>query len=143
MHTYGNSNVWSFGTNPKYVTEDWETAVSSEGALSMKVYSKLMRDLKWWNFEPQQSLILEGANSKDSLNVAMYSPSTKQTLVYLSEESEIVVDLSLLSKTKIKIVWYDPSSGTKRKGGKFTNRNSLRIKSPEDWKDALLVISPN
>lgn len=35
MHTYGNSNIWNFGTNPKYVSEDWKEAIASEGAKNL------------------------------------------------------------------------------------------------------------
>lgn len=140
MHTYGNTNVWNFGSNPKYVTEDWKVAVSSEGARNMKVFSKLMQDIEWWKFEPNQSLILEGQNEKDSLNVAMLSSDSKEIVIYFSEKDEIKVDISLLQNENLKAVWFDPKTGKKQNEKINQAQESMIFKSPEAWEDALLWI---
>jgi hypothetical protein len=55
MHTYGNSNVWNFGTNSKYVTSDWKEALVSDGAKCMSLYHSFFQTLRWWGRDPGRS----------------------------------------------------------------------------------------
>lgn len=140
MHTYGNTNVWNFGSNPKYATEDWKEAVFSKGAQDMSQYSKLMQELEWWNFAPRQSLIIEGINEKESLNTALFSPTTQEILIYFSEKSEIKIDLSVLNGKKIKAYWINPQAGKKLKASFILDQDQADFNSPKEWQDAILWI---
>lgn len=141
MHTYGNTNVWSFGTNAKYVTEDWKKAVSSEGAKSMSVFQEFLKSINWWDFSPDQTVIVDGAGSGDSLNVAMSSANTDQILVYLSSPSEATLDLkTLTSLAKLPGEWINPKTGKRKRAGNFRKNETIDVRTPKGWEDALLLI---
>ncbi|WP_340113401.1 apiosidase-like domain-containing protein [Maribellus mangrovi] len=141
MHTYGNTNIWSFGSNLKYVKQDWKEAIYSDGAKSMSVYHQIFQSLNWWDFSPDQSIIAEGTGTGDSLNVAMNSVKTNQILVYLSEPSEVSLDLNKLSgSTKLPGEWINPKTGERKSAGKFSKNKDVKVKTPLGWEDALLLI---
>ncbi len=67
-HTYGNTNVWNFGSYKAEASQDWKLALDSPGVASLSVLKKTLDSMKWWEFVPEPS-ILEG----DSKNVGMRS----------------------------------------------------------------------
>jgi hypothetical protein len=141
MHTYGNSNTWSFGTSAYYVTKDWKEAVFSEGAENLSVYHQFFKSVKWWEFVPDQSIISKGVGAEDSLNVAMHSERTDQVLVYLSGQSEVTLDLKNSIKAKKTTgEWINPKTGERRSAGNFKHAKSKACKTPDGWEDALLLI---
>ncbi|WP_200979091.1 DUF4038 domain-containing protein [Echinicola sp. 20G] len=142
MHTYGNTNIWSFGSNPKYFTEDWKEALLSEGAQSMFIYQAFFQSINWWDFIPDQSVFLEGKGDGDHLNVAMQSESNQQLLVYFPEPAEVILDLKIFKGEKdIFIKWFDPKTGKEIKPTKEKNKGTLSIKTPNEMEDALLLLS--
>lgn len=145
LHTYGNSNVWSFGSNPKYVTDDWKVALESQGAQQMSVYQDILNSLVWWEFVPDQSVILEGKGAGDSLNVAMVSKTTGQLLVYLSSpESKLTLDATGVSEEKkLYGLWIDPRTGQRMKAGKFKTQKTIQIETPEGFEDVLFLLGEN
>ncbi|UZR96385.1 DUF4038 domain-containing protein [Chondrinema litorale] len=140
LHTYGNSNIWSFGTNPKYVTEDWKKAIFSEGARSLSIYTQFMKSIDWWSFIPDQTIIVNGVGAADSLNVAMRS-GDKQIMVYLPEPAEITLDLkNKIKSKKLTGEWINPKTGDRKDAGKFKKNELIKIHTPEDWEDALFLL---
>ena len=141
MHTYGNTNIWSFGTNAKYLTEDWKEAVLSEGAKNMSVYQQFLQSINWWDFAPDQTVIIEGVGAGDSLNVAMRAVNTNQILVYLSGQVEVTLDVQTLTgSAKFSGEWINPKTGERKRAGKFRNDKARKVKTPKGWEDALLLI---
>ncbi|PHN01556.1 apiosidase-like domain-containing protein [Flavilitoribacter nigricans] len=142
LHTYGNSNVWSFGTNPKYVSADWKEAVFSPGAKQAGLSNKIMTAQRWWELIPDQSLILSGANDGNLLNAAMRSRSGDRILVYFSSETSLSLDLSRIGTTAPpRAFWINPQTGKKQKIGKLDRgQSSHTFTPPSGWEDALLVI---
>ena len=141
MHTYGNTSIWSFGSNTEYVVKEWKAAVFSAGAKDLSVYYRFFQSINWWEFVPDQSLISKGMGSADSLNVAMRSDKTNQVLLYLSEPSEVTLDLKdIFNSQKITGEWIDPKTGKRKKAVNLKNGKSLSVKTPKGWEDALLLI---
>ena len=73
FHTYGNSNIWNFGTTPYYVSQDWKKALKSPGANHLTVSRNFFESVEWWKLVPDQSILTSGASSGNTLNVAMRS----------------------------------------------------------------------
>lgn len=141
MHSYGNTNVWSFGTNPEYVRKEWKEALLSEGAKSLSVYHKFFQSINWWEFAPDQTVIIKGAGAGDSLNVAMSSADSNQILVYLSEPTEVTLELKKLAHSgKFHGEWINPKTGERRSAGNFRKNKVIKVKTPKGWEDALLLI---
>ncbi|MGH2371381.1 MAG: DUF4038 domain-containing protein, partial [Chloroflexota bacterium] len=55
FHTYGNTNVWNFGTYRPEATQDWRAALDSPGATSMTVLRRFFDELTWWTLVPEES----------------------------------------------------------------------------------------
>jgi len=139
-HTYGNSNIWNFGTNPYYVSQDWKIALRSPGTRHLTISRAFFESLDWWDFIPDQSIITEG-RSEDNLNVAMRSSTGDKIIVYFSNESSVTIDLHKIGHSdSVKAVWIDPQTGEKSGIGNFKNIKFKPFSTPDGWKDALLLI---
>lgn len=144
FHTYGNSNIWNFGTNPYYVSQDWKDALQSEGANELRVCRAIFESMEWWNFIPDQSIIIEGAGSGDSLNVAMRSQSGDIMIVYFSNSTSATINLEEHNNSEsLSAVWIDPKTGEKRDIGTFTDIKTKTFSTPEGWEDGLLIVQLN
>jgi hypothetical protein len=140
FHTYGNSNVWNFGTNPYYVSQDWIDALRSEGAGNLSVFRTIFGSLEWWNLIPDQSIIINGIGGGDSLNVAMRSSGNDTMIVYCSESS-LTIDLKIFDVDESIVAdWIDPKTGKRNNIGIFSNISTKTLSTPEGWEDALLLL---
>jgi hypothetical protein len=141
FHTYGNSNVWNFGTNPYYVSQDWIDALRSEGAGNLSVFRTIFGSLEWWNLIPDQSIIINGIGGGDSLNVAMRSSGNDTMIVYCSESSSLTIDLKIFDVDESIVAdWIDPKTGKRNNIGIFSNISTKTLSTPEGWEDALLLL---
>ena len=144
FHTYGNSNVWNFGTTPSYVSQDWKQALRSPGARHLGVSRDILEALKWWTFVPDPSVIAKGAGSGQSLNVAMRSLASDKLIAYLSTASSVTIDMTkLASRAPATAIWIDPQTGNKHSIGKIENASTKEFSTPKGWTDALLLIEAN
>lgn len=143
LHTYGNSNVWSFGTNPEYVSQDWKVALRAAGAEQLGRSRKIMTSLKWWDMRPNQGVLLQGAGEGNLRNTAMRSTVGNRIIVYCSNPAPITLDLSkLTAASRPKAVWINPVSGKKQKSGKLEwPSDTVSFTPPARWQDAILLIS--
>lgn len=143
MHTYGNTNIWSFGTNAKYIKEDWKSAIRSDGAKGMSIYQQFLGSINWWDFVPDSSIIVAGKGEGESLNVAMTCANTNQILVYLPEQAVVSLKLKTrTSATKFSGKWINPKTGKFKRAGKFKQLSTVKVTTPKTWEDALLLIEP-
>lgn len=144
VHTYGNSNIWNFGTNPNYVSQDWKQALTSEGASDLTISRSFFESIDWWTMEPAPSLISRGMGNGDTLNVAMQSSSGEKMLFYLSSKtSSITIDMDKnTASDSSQATWINPQTGKQQETGILKNDNSSTFSTPEGWEDALLLIQP-
>ncbi len=141
LHTYGNSNVWNFGTSPYYVSQDWKAALHAPGAEDLSVARSILEAVDWWKYVPDQSAIVNGEGSGDSLNAAMLSYMGDRILVYFSHPTSITVDVTkIYTPESTRAAWIDPQSGKWHKLGALPNIPSQQFTTPADWEDAILLI---
>jgi hypothetical protein len=141
FHTYGNSNVWNFGTTPYYVSQDWKKALNSPGATHLTVSRDFFESVEWWKLVPDQSILTSGAGSGKTLNVAMSSVDKNRIVVYLSSAATVSVDLGRIRSAATSSAWWiDPKTGDKSKIGTLESRGSRAFSTPKGWEDALLVL---
>ncbi len=144
FHTYGNSNVWNFGTTPFYVSQDWKKALSSTGANNLTVCKAFFESFEWWKFVPDQSIVVKGTGSGDTLNVAMRSSASDKIIVYISSATSVTIDMSKITPHSLyTVTWVDPQKGVKNEIGNFKNTNTKVFSTPKGWEDALLLIEAN
>jgi hypothetical protein len=136
-HTYGNTNVWNFGTYTSAVTDDWRRAVESEGARHLSVLARLWTSLPWWTFEPAPTLV-DGASAIAG-TVAIRSTTGELGLVYLPASSTATVNLTTLARVSATATWIDPRTGAATAAGRASG-TTASFRSPPGWVDALLLL---
>lgn len=141
FHTYGNSNVWNFGTSPAYVSQDWKKALRSPGAENLTASKSFFESLDWWRLVPDQSLLVKGVGSGASLNVAMRSAADDKMIVYLSSATSVTIDMrKMRGHAQAHATWMDPRTGAKHRIGLIEIANTRAFSTPQGWDDALLLI---
>lgn len=136
LHTYGNTNIWNFGSNPKYDTQDWKQAIQSPGAKQLQLYRQFWESIRWWELQPAPQLI-EAA--EDFLATAMLSEKHDRAVVYFPENHS----LNWLPPTgpqPQQAYWWDPRTGKQKTIAPATIAKNGQLSPPQDWEDALLVI---
>lgn len=135
-HTYGNTDVWNFGSYKAEASQDWKLALDSPGVASLGVLKKTLGSMKWWELVPEPS-ILEG----DSLNVAMRSRQGDWALIYLSSPAPISVRMDKIAASEsVSATWIDVRTGDRVQAGVFPTEGAVQFAIPSDWKDALLLL---
>ncbi|MGH7284439.1 MAG: DUF4038 domain-containing protein [Polyangiaceae bacterium] len=118
--TYGNEFVWPFASS----WQDWQGALTSEGAKEVSYFASLVNSIAWSDLIPDQSgTVFQGvgtpedycgAVTSDKTMAIAYRPSTGTT------SQSFVVDLSQLAG-EVSAEWYDPTAGTYASIGSFAN----------------------
>ncbi|NND09093.1 MAG: DUF4038 domain-containing protein [Saprospiraceae bacterium] len=141
MHTYGNSNVWSFGSNKDYISKPWKDALKSEGAKNLSIARKIMESVQWYALSPCLDIFKEGQGSAKDLNVAMCSKGHERLVVYCAAACSIKLDLTKNSKGGYKSAyWINPING---KHLRIKNRNltsTQHFSVPSNWEDGILLV---
>jgi hypothetical protein len=142
MHTYGNTSVWNFGTNPEYVQKDWKLALESQGAQQFSIARTFFESQDWWELVPDQSIIVHEVDSMNHLDAAIRSGDGKRIIVYFSENQPLKLDLSKLAGDGIiSSEWVNPENGEKTESEEVTSTGIMMFTPPTGWQDALLVVS--
>jgi hypothetical protein len=141
---FGNNPIWHFdgpGLEPAPV--GWRRSLSSRGADSMGHLRALMASLPWWTLEPDTaSRLMAGAKPPEHVSAAL-SRDRALGLVYLPSPHPVVINLGVLSGSKVTARWHDPRNGlsTPVAGSPFPTAAGSRSFDPtpmgkteqEDW----------
>lgn len=142
MHTYGNTSVWSFGTNPEYVQKDWKMALNSQGVQQLTIARDFFESQKWWNMVPDPSILQQATDSVNYRHVAMKSGDSNKIMVYFSDNKSVQIDgTKLAGDGPIVLVWINPENGRKTEVEKIKQPFGETFTPPTGWLDALLVVS--
>ena len=135
-HTYGNTNVWNFGTYKPEGTEAWKTALDSPGARHLGIARRVLEAAEWWKFVPDPSA-LEGAAGI----LALRSARGDAMMAYLPGPGSIGVRLDrITSPGTIRAGWIDPRTGERAEAGAHAGRESASFTPPSGWEDAILLL---
>jgi hypothetical protein len=141
FHTYGNTNVWSFGTYAPEATHDWRRALDSAGAASMSVLRRFFGGLRWWALVPDQS-VLAGETEGAALNAAMRTNEGDCVVVYLPDAGTVTLTLDALTAAAgARATWIDPRSGAEAEAGGVSGGRPQAFSTPPGWEDALLRLT--
>jgi hypothetical protein len=141
-HTYGNTNVWNFGTFASEGTQDWKVALNSPGASHLARLGKLFGSLPWWKLVPDASILAEGAGRGRRLNAAMRSTDGDLLIAYLSSPSRVSIRMDRITAgTQVNARWFCPAGGEETSIGSFPNSGTRSFSTPEGWDDAILLLA--
>ena len=132
-HTYGNGNVWHFDSLKAESTQPWKEALKSGGAVTLRDVRKFLTDIKWWNYVPDQSLLLEGKGSGTKLNTAMRDPATDAIAVYVTSDAPVKLRMGKAAEA----TWVNPATGKEQRAG-----TGPTFTIPSSWEDGLLHVEP-
>jgi Protein of unknown function (DUF4038)/Putative collagen-binding domain of a collagenase len=141
-HTYGNTNVWSFGTYASEATQGWQQALHSPGAMHLAHLRTLFTTMPWWKLVPDASILAEGAGSGRTLNVAMCSTDGDLAIVYLSSPSRVAVRMDrITASARVTVRWFDPTTGEETPIGNVPASGVRSFATPDGWEDAVLLLT--
>ncbi|MGH2559469.1 MAG: DUF4038 domain-containing protein [Thermomicrobiales bacterium] len=139
FHTYGNTNVWNFGTYKPEAIQDWRSALDSLGAASLSVLRQFFEDVEWWNLVPDQSILVDESGDGGTLNVALRSGDV--VIAYLPNPATVVLAMDRIRAAgEIRATWVDPRSGERSAIDACPGAGARSFSTPEGWEDALLVL---
>lgn len=148
-YVYGHHAVWQFfkpGNRTRIAppTTDWESALTSEGALQMQYLKKLMLTSKFEELFPDEFIIVKhSGNLKVSglRNGSRYSGNASRILVYLPEGGQCTLNTGLINSKKIRVSWFNPRTGIVQPDLELLkNPAVLEVKAP-DQDDWVLIIT--
>jgi len=139
-HTYGNTSIWNFGIEARYVKKPWKDALTDPGALHMSVAARFLQSILWWRLAPDQSVFASGGISSATRNAAMRSLDGDRVVVYLASSTTVKIRMDKLSGESVRATWVDPKTGARTSAGRHTNSGKQSFSTPRTWEDALLLL---
>ena len=134
FYGYGHYENWA-----QYKSIDY---LNSQGAKQMGVLSRFFKDRKWWNFIPDQEMIISGQGVDSTLKAAVRSQSGDECYVYYPVNSPVKIALNRITKrSEVSVKWFNPQNGTTKPVGHYKTSQTLEFIPPKGWDDAVLCIS--
>ena len=144
FHTYGQNQIWR-------MEPGWQETFDTPGAESMAILARIVTGLHWWNFIPDQTVIISGVGSEGALNAAVCSKDNDTILIYLSGRSTIFVNPDKIAARYARATWHNPQTGETRDAGQHATGNrpdglepappSPHFTTPDFWEDAVLILT--
>lgn len=127
--TYGNEFVWPFADG----WQDWQAALTSQGAHEVTYFAQLVNAIAWSDLIPDENgTVFQGvgtpedycgASTADGKLAVAYRPATGTT------SQSFPVDMSKLTG-QVTAEWYDPTAGTYASIGSFPSSGMHTFDSP-------------
>lgn len=144
---YGNHTIWPFLTG-------WQTAMNSDGAVSLGVMHAFMDTISWWLLMPDASNQMVQAGSRGTIGTAAYVAAARATdnslgVAVIPPGGSITLNMGVFSAPPTAF-FLDPSNGARSTvaGGPFPNSGTKVFTAPgnnasgeTDW--VLVVQVPN
>jgi hypothetical protein len=128
---FGNNPIWHFdgpGLYPAPV--DWERALASPGAKSMRHLNELMGSVAWWTLEPSQRLAINDDAVLMERAVGARAKDGSFAIIYLPGARAITVELSELAGPRVTADWFDPAIGSFISTGADLSLNGTHVFQP-------------
>ena len=134
-HSYGHNDSWR-------VLPTWKQALDAPGAAQLGLLKKIfLARNEWWELVPDQSLFAAGGHIEGTvLNLAARHKDGRWAMAYLADPASFSVRLDKLAGPA-DAFWIDPRTGGSQDAGRFVNTGVASFSTPDDWEDALLVLS--
>jgi hypothetical protein len=133
-HVYGHNNAWQDPLG-------WRQWIDAPGPEHLRVFREVITACDgWWDLVPDQSLLVSGAGSGYTLNVAARAVTGRWMMAYLSEPCTVSVRLDAITAgERASVHWVDPINGRCTPAGTYATNNIPGLSCPASWQDAVLV----
>lgn len=128
----GNRPIWLFDPG-------WPEALDAPASRDMQRLKTLFASLRWWELAPdsEHRLLKEGWGDPATLSYAAAALTADRTtgLIYLPEARTVQVDLSVLKGPQVAAWWFDPRTGVRKPGGRYSSQGTHEFTTPPggDW----------
>jgi hypothetical protein len=126
---YGNEYIWPFANS----WQDWQAALTSQGAHEVTYFAQLVHSIPWQNLIPDQTgTVFQGVGSPEDYSGAYTSDGTL-ALGYQpangSGAQSFDVKLDPFAG-QVSASWFDPTDGSSQDIGSFANSGTHTFDSP-------------
>lgn len=123
-HTYGCHDIWQFldvSKKPPVTAArtPWRKALDLPGAGQMRFARELIESRPYLDRIPDQSLVVSGPEGREHHIQATRDAKGSFAFIYIPMGDAVVIDLEKLKGKTIQAYWFDPKSGSARRGGTF------------------------
>jgi hypothetical protein len=143
FYTNGHNQNWQDEVN-------WADLLEAPGAAQMAVHRKIITSRPWWRMVPDQGLFDTGTGSDRTLNAAVRSVDSCCSLIYLSSQCHVRLNLDKILTRRVRATWVNPQDGEETDageyatgngtGGVFPKRERAWFSVPSFWEDAVLIL---
>ena len=139
-HTYGCHDIWQMYSKKREAVNSpnifWQQAIDLPGANQMKYVRKLLESRPILDRVPDQSLIVENANS--AYERIQATRGNDYAFIYSAYGKSFTVNLGKISGNQVVGYWLDPRNGKIQDLGKFENKGTKQFTTPslgygQDW----------
>jgi hypothetical protein len=105
-HVMGNLPIWKFA-------DGWQKALGSEGASTLSHLRDLLEARAWSKLIPDHTntFLVDGTQTEKYRAVAALANDRSYGLLYIPSLRQVTVNLASLAGPKVRMQWYDPSTG--------------------------------
>jgi hypothetical protein len=143
--TYGHHSIWQWYcerhapiTHPD---RSWRDALNRPGACQIHHLRDLLEARPFFDRIPDQKFLLSDAGEAGFHLCATRDAAGLWAAVYFPcSDQQVVLDLPRLGRRTVRVMWYDPRTGTSRITGDCETTGPERFTSPSDGPDWVLVL---
>ncbi len=143
FHTYGQDQVWR-------MSKGWQTTFDTPGAQHMGVLAGILRNIRWWDAVPDQSLFVSGVGEGRTLNAAVIGRDGSWALAYLSSQIQVQLFLTKIRAARVRATLVNPATGERKPAGihetglrkivPFPQAKAEWFATPAHWEDAVVLL---
>jgi hypothetical protein len=120
----------------------WRDRLNPEGATQVKYLKTLLDMHRWWEWEPDQQILIEGAGDAETLKASCKSIRGNELMIYFADTSAATIDLrKITTHENASATWFDPRNGNIHTlAGVLSTDQIFEFAPPDDWEDAVLIL---
>lgn len=132
--TYGAHGIWSWEVEPKEpllhkgtgIAKPWFEAMKLPGSQQMKYMHEAFASLRWWELQPDPSLIKDQAKEPAKFIAASRTLRGDAAVIYLPVGGTVSVKATI-----VKAAWFDPRTGQWRRA--VNKQRKFQAPDQQDW----------
>jgi hypothetical protein len=143
-HTYGCHDIWQmFQEGRKAATfarTPWQIALSLAGSKQVQYARYLLESRPFLHRIPDQTMIISDPGKGTHHVRATRHADGSYAMVYLASCKPVTINLDVMSRQRVSVMWYDPRTGEFRLDKNVKGYGTHEFTPPPIWPDWVLVL---
>lgn len=139
-HTYGTHSIWAMwdgkGKPPVDQRHSWMEAMALPGSAQVGYARRLVESRPWLTRVPDQALLADDFGEGPKHCQALRGADGSWAMIYSPTSAPFTVQLGKLGGTQLQSWWWDPRSGTARKGEVIANPRTAHDFTPPESRES-------